>query len=159
MRKFTFAHHLAALGGTLALLAAAEAADGVTRASCSPGADRQRVTLSLTVPESQQVVSVVVSLDYDPALLDLPHGGDAALRQRLSSRAAGAMLTPDNTGNTLRVVVAKAGGLPLGPLADLELDRCSGARAPKSQDLSCRVASCAGSGGPVDGCTCSVILP
>lgn len=150
----------AALSAAVVLFAAAHAADGVAGAPCTLGPNRQRVTVALTVPEAQEVVSVVVSLGYDRALVGLPEaGGGAALRKRLSARTSGALVTPDNSGDALRLVIAKAGGLTLGPIADVEFDRCTGSRAVTVADLHCTVASCAGVGGQIDGCGCAVTVP
>ena len=150
----------AALTAALVFFAAAHAADGVAPAACKLSPDRQHVTLALIVPEAQEVVSVVVSLGYDPSLVGFSEtGGGTALRTRLSARATGALVTPDNTGDALRLVIAKAGGLTVGPIADVEFDRCTGSRAPTVADLHCTVASCAGAGGQIDGCGCAVTVP
>jgi hypothetical protein len=135
--------------------AAAAPPDG----GCEPSTQRQRVAVALVVPESQAVISAVLVLKYDPALLRLPeNGGGKAVRARLTARANGAMLTPNSDGNALRIVAARAGGLPSGPLADVEFDRCAGAHAPAVADVRCEVASCAGAGGAIDGCACAVTL-
>lgn len=136
------------------------AATAAPPVACSAGAERQRVTLALQPPESQAVLSLVISLTYDPALLRLPAlGSGADVRKRLKATGGAAMLTPNNLGGALRIVAARSGELPLGPLVDVEFDRCAGARVPTAADLRCTVESCAGSGGPVAGCTCTASLP
>jgi len=150
-------------GATLAagaILCAVYAARAATPAQpCQASQDRQRVTIALRIPESQSVVSAVLSLTYDPTVLRLPEaGGGVAVRARLKPGPGGAMLTPNNDGAALRIVAAKGGGLSFGPLTAVEFDRCAGARSPQPADLRCQVASCAGAGGPVEGCTCSVTL-
>jgi len=154
--------HAVRLGAALVLVAGlAGAADRPPPPDpCKRGPHRQRVTLVLSVPETQAVVSAVLSLTYDRALMRLPAtGGGNRLRKRLTPRGSGVMLTPANAGDGLRVVAAKAGGLPGGPLVDIVFDRCAGARPPAPADLRCTVASCAGAGGQIDGCICTVALP
>lgn len=157
----TFIRTATAAFASAAVLVGVCAARAATPAQpCQSGPDRQRVTIALAIPESQAVVSAVLSVTYDPALLRLPEtGGGTAVRTRLKASPGGAMLTPNNEGDALRIVAAKGGGLSVGPLAAVEFDRCAGARSPQPADLRCQVASCAGAGGPVDGCTCTVTLP
>ena len=146
--RFAVASSFVALA---ALFGRAAPATGV----CQPGEVRQTVVLSVSASEAQLPISLVASLTYDPSLVQLPD----ALRPRLRARANGAMLTPSIQHGALRLVAGKGGGLATGPLVDVEFDRCAGARAPTAADFGCRIDSCAGSGGALGDCTCSVGLP
>ena len=109
---------------------AADTTAALSAEACRAGSERQHVTLTVTAPAAQAVVSLVVALAYDPTLVRLPEtGGSPAVRKRLHARDAGAMLVPNNLGAALRIVAAKGGGLTLGGFVDVELDRCAGARA------------------------------
>lgn len=141
----------------------ASAADGgsaLAHAPCDPAGQRQQVAVEFSAPEAQQVISLVALIGYDSTLVGLPSGADAvAIKRRVNGRDRNAILTASGAGDAVRVVAAKAGGLTPGPLADIELDRCSGAPAPAASALRCTVESCAGSGGPIPGCTCTISLP
>lgn len=138
-------------------LAAAGAARGVE--SCPAGQEHQRVAIEVSASEAQPVISLVAMLSYDPTLLRLPAtGADPAMRKRLVSSDSNALLTSNNDGKVLRLVAAKAGGLKNGTLADIDFDRCAGARPPTASDLQCSIESCAGSGGPISDCSCTVSI-
>ncbi len=121
---------------------------------CKTGTARQTVTLALSDSGAQLPVSVVARVTYDRALARPLE----PLRAQVKALAAGAMLVPSLSDTGLRLVAGKGGGLPAGPLADIELARCSGARAATVADFHCTVESCAGSGGAMSDCTCSVTL-
>ena len=53
--------------------------------------------------------------------------------------------------------VGRNAGFPNGLFATVRFDRCSGAPAPTAADFGCTVEACAGSGGPIAGCTCTVM--
>ncbi|MEO8601293.1 MAG: hypothetical protein ABI629_01820 [bacterium] len=140
----------AGLGVVLCL---ATASPAVTAAEpCKAGKAQQTVTLTISDSGAQLPVSMVASITYDPNLVRLAE----PLRKRLHARAGGAMIAPKDTGGTLRIVAGKGGGLAAGPLVDIAFDRCAGARAPAAEDFRCSVDSCAGSGGAIGDCTCSV---
>ena len=130
------------------------AASAAEPPSCKTGTARQTVTLALSDSGAQLPVSVVASLTYDPTLARPLE----PLRAQVKPLAAGAMLVPSLADTGLRLVAGKGGGLPAGPLADIELARCSGARAPTAADFRCTVESCAGTGGAMSDCSCSVTL-
>ncbi|MEO8601295.1 MAG: hypothetical protein ABI629_01830 [bacterium] len=126
---------------------------------CTPGETRQMLTLELRDAGAQAPISVVVALDYDAALVRMPDSGSSsAVRQRLRPRIDGAVVTPNDHGSQLRVMAARGGGIAAGPLVDVELDRCLGARAPTAEDFTCIIESCAGSGGGLSACGCVVRL-
>lgn len=97
-------------------------------------------------------------IGYRDNLISLPGNGTApAARIRL--RPSGSTVTPNDLDYALRVVMSRAGGLPAGRLFVVDFDSCSGAAAPTTADLSCTVAGCSNSSGPISGCTCSVLNP
>ncbi len=138
-----------AVAAALAAIAVAAAADA---SACTPAA-HQRVRVALSLPDSQEVVSIVAALSYDPAIVTLPSSGP--LGKRVTAVPAGAMVTPHSTPGTLRIITAKAGGLPADQSIDVEFDACAG-RMMSSAALRCAIESCAGAGGPIPNCGCTV---
>lgn len=145
----------AGLGAAIALFAGAALA---AAHPCPAGAQRQRVAIELSAPEAQHAISVVALIGYNSSVLRLPEsGGSAVLRKRVTGRDRDVMLTLSDSGDALRLVAAKAGGLTPGALADVEFDRCAGAPGPAAADVRCTVESCAGSGGPIADCKCTIV--
>src|SRR5690606_7219168 len=108
----------------------------------------------------ERVGAVTVLLGYRQGVLSLPGEKNApAVTARVSARTAGAQVFVNDLGSALRVVVSNQGGLPAGPLVDVELDRCVGAAAPQLADLSCQVEACAKGGARLRQCTCAAALP
>lgn len=140
------------IAGLVACAAAAPATDSA--APCALGSEQQTVTLALGDSGAQLPVSVVATLSYD-ATLARPR---EPLRAQVKALADGAMLVPAAVADGLRLVAGKGGGLPSGPLAEIQLARCAGARAPVAADFRCSVDSCAGSGGAINDCTCRVVV-
>jgi hypothetical protein len=142
-------------GLLVALLASAGAAPAADSASpCKLGSEKQTLTLALSDSGAQLPVSVVATLSYDDRLARPLE----PLRTQVKPLANGAMLVPAVTTEGLRLVAGKGGGLPAGPLAEIQLARCAGARVPVASDFRCTVDSCAGSGGAINDCVCSVVL-
>jgi hypothetical protein len=126
-----------------------------TPASCTPGSALQRVRVDLSAPPESKLTAVTARLTYRSDVLRLPRDqGDAAVRKRLASGEAPTVLSADDEGYALRVVVVRNAGLDSGPLVEVEFDRCAGARLPTAADLSCVVEGCTGLAGPVHGCRC-----
>lgn len=146
------------------LLAADETCDACP-ADCQPAAcertGRRAVTVDLT-PQSgfESVGAVTVLITARQNVLGLPGEKDApSVRARVKPRQSDAQVFVNDLGYGLRVVVSRQGGLPAGPLLDVELDTCAGAPAPQLGDLSCRVEACAEGGGRLRGCSCAIVLP
>jgi hypothetical protein len=58
----------------------------------------------------------------------------------------------------VRVVVGRTAGLVSDSLLySVKFDTCQGAPAVTAADFGCTVEACAGTGGPIEGCTCSVV--
>jgi len=56
----------------------------------------------------------------------------------------------------VRVVVGRTNGIPAGLLYTVKFDTCQGAPAVTAADFGCTMEACAGAGGPITGCTCTV---
>lgn len=111
----------------------------------------------MTVPETQPIVSAVVALRYDPAQLREPEKrSDAAEQPSLRTQADGVSITSSGTPGLLRLVIGSTAGLPAALPVDVELQRCAGAQSPSPPTLTCAIEACAGGGGPVTGCACTV---
>lgn len=59
----------------------------------------------------------------------------------------------------VRVVIGRTAGVANGLLYSVKLDTCAGAPAPTAEDFACTMEACAGAGGPIEGCTCTVGEP
>jgi hypothetical protein len=57
------------------------------------------------------------------------------------------------------VVLGRTAGLAEGLLYSAKFDTCQGAAAVTADDFGCTVEACAGAGGPIEGCTCTVVQP
>jgi hypothetical protein len=167
-------HTIAAVALGLALAAApavATCGDGLLEAAetcaacpadcdttpCDPGRDTQSVALTVKAPGATTLVAVTLQLAYRRTALRLP--ADAATqRRRVRAVGDGGLVAPKDLGYALRLVVARAGGLPAGPVVEVDFDRCAGSAPATSADLSCTVLGCAGTGGQLDGCSCTVLI-
>jgi hypothetical protein len=59
----------------------------------------------------------------------------------------------------VRVVIGRTAGLTNALLYSVKLDTCQGAPAVTAADFGCIMEACAGAGGPIAGCTCTVTGP
>jgi hypothetical protein len=167
-------HSTAAVALCLALAAAptvATCGDGLLEAAetctacsadcatqpCDATIGTQSVALTVKAPGATTLVAVTLQLAYRHGALRLP--ADAlALRKRARAVADGGLVAPKDLGYALRLVVARAGGLLPGPAVEVAFDRCAGSASATTADLSCTVRGCAGAGGQLDNCTCTLAI-
>jgi len=67
--------------------------------------------------------------------------------------------SPNDLDYAIRLVVGRTAGLANGLLATVRFDRCSGAPAVTAADFGCTMEACAGTGGDISGCICTVVAP
>ena len=93
------------------------------------------------------------------AKLSIPGTGTAtSVRQRVvAPPPVPQAFTPNDLEYAVQVQETRL--TPLAHLFTATFDRCTGAALPTLADLACTVTSCAQSGAPVSGCTCTVSLP
>jgi hypothetical protein len=105
--------------------------------------------------------TVTVRLGYKSALVSIPgSSNDLSVRQRITyPPPLPNPQSPNDLDYALRLVIGRTAGFPNGLLATVRFDGCQGAPAPVPADFACTVEACAGAGGPISGCTCSVTLP
>lgn len=57
----------------------------------------------------------------------------------------------------IRVVGIRTGSFPDGPAFSIRFDGCVGQPNPTAGDMACTVEGCAGAGGGINGCLCSIV--
>ena len=145
------------------ILDAAETCDTCARdctpAACEPSKSRHRFAVDFTPVQGLQINAATLRIGYRSNHLTLPgSGAEPETRARFHPKGSLTVLTPNDLGYAVRVVLASAAGLS-GRLFEIELDGCKGTPAPSNEDVNCTVEACAGSGGPARGCRCSVGRP
>jgi hypothetical protein len=87
-------------------------------------------------------------------------GGATSARQRVTFPAPlPNALSVNDLDYAARVVIGRTAGIANGLLYSVKLDICTGAPAPTVEDFACTMEGCAGAGGPIEGCTCTVAAP
>lgn len=143
---------------------------GETCASCAPDCVVSPCTAVAPTPsfavQFQGVLgavptTVTMLLGYQSDLVSIPGSGNAlSVRQRITYPAPPpSPQSPNDLDYALRMVIGRTAGFPNGLIASVRFDRCQGAPAPIPADFACTVEACAGPGGPITGCTCTVTLP
>ncbi len=125
---------------------------------CTAVAPTPSFQIQFTAPLGTSPTSVTVLLGYRSSRVSIPGSGNATtVRQRVTYPAPPPFpQEPNDLNYALRLVVGRSAGIQNGLFATVRFDRCSGAPAPTSADFGCTVEACAGSGGPIAGCTCTV---
>jgi len=131
------------------------AADCVV-APCEPAKTRARFAVDFNALEQAAVGTAVLRIAYRSDRLSLPGTGTAKTVQQRIASPQHAVMAFNDLDYALRIVAGRSGSLPLGQVFTVDFDRCDEAPTPSPADLSCTVEACAGSTGPVDGCTCSI---
>ena len=105
--------------------------------------------------------TVTVLLGYQSDLLSIPGTGNAlSVRQRITYPAPAPFpQAPNDLDYAVRLVIGRSAGFNDGLLATVKFDQCQGAPAPMPVDFGCIVEACAGVGGAITGCTCTVTEP
>lgn len=128
--------------------------------ACRPTTPTRTVALSFTAPNDRTVNGATLVLAYRSRLVSLPgSGSDRSVRSRVKDTPANAIVAVNDRDYALRIVLARAAGIPAETIATVDFDGCQGASAPTVADFACVVEGCASAFGNVDDCACSVSLP
>jgi len=100
-------------------------------------------------------------LAYRSGIVSLPGTSNAlTVRQRVTFPAPiPNSIAINDLDYALRVVIGRTAGLGNGLLYSVAVDVCDGAPAASAADFACSMEACAGAGGPIAGCTCTVSEP
>lgn len=128
---------------------------------CTPTSPTPSFAVQLASPLGSVPTTVTVLVGYQSDLVSLPGSGNATtVRQRITYPPPPPFpQEPNDLNYALRLVVGRSAGFPNGLFATVRFDRCQGAPAPLAADFGCTVEACAGTGGPIVGCTCTVTTP
>jgi hypothetical protein len=128
---------------------------------CTPTSPTPSFAVQLSSPLGSLPTTVTVRLGYRSDLVSIPGSGNAStVRQRVTYPPPPPFpQEPNDLNYALRLVVGRNAGFANGLFATVRFDRCQGAPAPVPADFGCTVEACAGAGGAIAGCTCTVTLP
>lgn len=126
--------------------------------SCEPTAENSDWVVDFASGVGTSPTSVTILLAYRSAVVSIPGSGFApTVRQRVTVPPPPPFLfTPNDLDYALRVVLSRTTGLQQGLLFTVRFDRCQAAPVPSPADFACSVEGCAGSGGSIDSCVCTV---
>lgn len=126
--------------------------------ACDPSAENSVWEVAFASDIGSSPTSVTILLAYRSDVISIPGSGfQPTVRQRVTVPPPPPFLfTPNDLDYALRVVLSRTNGLDQGLLFTVRFDRCEGAPVPDLADFSCSVEGCAGAGGTIDGCACSV---
>lgn len=136
------------------------AADCVVSA-CTPSASMASFAVHFTGVTGTIPTTVTALIGYQSDLVSLPgSSNDLSVRQRITYPAPPPFpQAPNDLNYALRLVVGRTAGIASGLFATLKFDQCQGGAVPAPTDFACTVEACAGAGGAIEGCTCTVVLP
>ena len=131
--------------------------------ACTPGATPTMVSFAVQFdgPLGTSPTTTTVLIGYRSSRVSIPGtGGATSVRQRITfPPPLPNVATPNDLDYALREIVGRNAGLTDGLLFTVKFDRCTAAPAVTQNDFGCTVEACAGSGGPIAGCTCLVTAP
>lgn len=129
---------------------------------CSPTAERFTVTVSYSPPLGVAATSLTSLLSYRSDIVQIPGSGrvrEVAERFEELRDPNPFVFTVSDLDFAARVVFVNTTTLDAGVLYQATFDVCAGAGTPTQEAFACIVEGCAGAGGPLGGCTCTVVLP
>jgi cysteine-rich repeat protein len=128
--------------------------------ACAPSQQTRAIEATFQPPAGLDASSTSLLVSYRSSALSLPGSGmDTTVRQRVSMTPSNTLVTVNDLGYALTVVMSRAAGIPAGRVAVVTFDTCTDAASPTEGDFACRVEGCAGRFGPIAGCNCRVTLP
>jgi hypothetical protein len=115
-----------------------------------------RVNFIAPLGTSPSVAGVLVG--YRSNRVSLPNTGTSA---RVKLRPTGTSQLVKDLDYAVRVVLNASAGssIATGRIFTVDFDSCQGQAAVTPADFGCQIESCGSSTGPIDGCTCTVVLP
>jgi hypothetical protein len=129
--------------------------------TCSASATMPSFTIRFEGPLGAQPTTGTFLLGYKSNRVSIPGTGTAtSVRQRVTYPAPlPNVASVNDLDYALRVVVGRNAGLANGLLATVKLDACTGAPTVTAEDFGCTVEACAGAGGAIEDCLCTVTAP
>ncbi|MGH3584170.1 MAG: hypothetical protein ACRDUB_21465 [Mycobacterium sp.] len=127
--------------------------------ACTPGAPTVAFAVDLVAPLGFAPTTTTVLVGYDSAAMSIPGSGSvASVRQRVvAPPPLPQSFAPNDLDYAVRVLVSR--NIPVGQIATIAFDQCSGQPAPTLVQLACAVETCSQGGSPVPGCTCTIRVP
>jgi hypothetical protein len=94
--------------------------------------------ISVTPPADTHVVGLKLQLDYPVGVVDLPGDADeASVKARVRPLPGGLMFSPNDTDGSMIVALVGTTPLAVGPLLEVQFDRCKGEAVPTAKDFHC----------------------
>lgn len=136
-------------------------ADDCIVSPCTPTVSMPSFAVHFSGVVGTVPTTVTVLLGYQSDLVSIPGmSNEMTVRQRITYPPPVPFpQSPNDLNYGLRMVVGRTAGIPNGLLATVKFDACQGASTAVPGDFACTVEGCAGAGGPINGCDCSVTLP
>jgi hypothetical protein len=133
------------------------AADCTILTCTSPGVPLQTFRINFTAPLGTLPTVASSLVGYRSNRVSLPGSGSTPAA-RVKNRPTGTSQLVNDLNYAVRVLIqANAGAtIPNGRLYTIDFDTCMGASPVTPADFACQIESCAGAGGPIDGCSCVV---
>lgn len=155
MRRGVEMRPAALLAVVFGLLTTATAASAAPPVDCTKVHGRRTVAIHLSAPAEPKASAVTVRLQYPPAFAVPGDGAAASVRDRVHTKLTNTTVAANDGEQGLRVVLARATGIPSGEVATVELDACTEPAATASE-IPCEVEGAGSSTGAVTGVTCSI---
>lgn len=136
-------------------------ADDCTVESCTATATMLTFQVIFNGPPGTFPITTTTLLAYRSDHVSIPGSANVlSVRQRVTLPAPlPNVLSINDLDYAARVVVGRSAGLSNGLLYSVKVDACQGAPAITAADFACTMEACAGSGGPIADCTCTVVAP
>ena len=128
---------------------------------CTATATKLTVRVNFSGAAGTSPITATSLLAYRSGIVSIPGTGNAlTVRQRVTFPAPiPNSIAINDLDYALRVVIGRTAGLGNGLLYSVAVDVCDGAPAASAADFACSMEACAGAGGPIAGCTCTVSEP
>jgi len=149
----------------MSIVVVALAADAWATEPCPLDANiEQVVSVELTAPDPEAVLVAGVTLvvDHPETKLGLVGESIAVPKGTISGAPADAVASANDLGTAVRLVVARAGPLPIGrPLLSLHFQRCQGAAPAAAREFTCVIVDAAdpSTNKLREGIGCTVVVP
>lgn len=129
--------------------------------ACTATGTTVTIAVSFAGAPGTSPTTATTLIGYRSTRVSVPGAGNAqTVRQRITYPAPlPNVASPNDLDYALRVVLGRNAGLSDGLLYSVQFDTCQGGGAVTAADFACTMEGCAGAGGPITGCTCSVALP
>ena len=128
---------------------------------CSATATMASFQISFQSPPGTTPITATTLLGYRSDRISIPGSGNVlSVRQRVVFPAPlPNTIAINDLDYAVRVVLGRTAGIAAGLLYTATFDTCQGAPAVHAEDFACTMEACAGAGGAITGCTCTVVEP